>query len=372
MFKKFVLAFIGLAVVLGTIVAIKARQFAPPPPFEFPPESVTTAHAEAQEWDHGVNAVGSLRADQGVMVSSEGQGVVKLIGFESGARVKAGDVLVELDSAVERAQLAAMQAKAELAEVNIARARDLLERNVISKSEFDAVDATNKQSLADVKSLQAALEKKTMRAPFSGRVGIRTVNLGQFLDRGNPIVTLQALDPIHVDFWLPQQQVSEIAPGYTARVTIDAHPGVVFEGKIAAISPELDATSRTVRVEATLANADEQLSPGMFVNVQVVAPKKTHVVAVPTMAIYYQPYGDTIFIAKETKDAHSGQMVKIAEQRFVKVGETKGDFVNILSGVQAGEEVVTTGVFKLSNGRKLHIDNSLAPKAELAPKPANT
>ena len=224
----------------------------------------------------------------------------------------------------------------------------------------------------DVKSLQATLEKKSMRAPFTGRVGIRTVNLGQFLDRGNPIVTLQALDPIHVDFWLPQQRVPEIKVGYTVRLAIDARPGVVFEGKVAAISPEIDATSRTVRVEATLANADEQLSPGMFVNVSVVAPEKTGVVAIPAMAIYYQPYGDTVFVAKETKDAKSGQTVKIAEQRFVKVGESHGDFVNILSGVKPGEEVVTTGAFKLSNGRKLFIDNSLAPKAELAPKPANT
>lgn len=372
MFKKFIFAFIGLALVLGTIVAVKKKQFTPPPPFEFPPESVTSAKAEAQEWDRAVNAVGSLRADQGVTVSSEGQGTVKRIAFESGARVQAGDVLVELDSEVERAQLAAAQAKAALADVNIARARDLQERNVISKSEFDAVDAANKQSLADVKSLQAVLEKKTMRAPFTGRVGIRTVNLGQFLDRGNPIVTLQALDPIHVDFWLPQQRVSEIKPGYTVRLAIDARPGVVFEGKVAAISPEVDATSRTVRVEATLANPDEQLSPGMFVNVSVVAPEKSAVVAVPAMAIYYQPYGDTVFVAKETKDAKSGQTVKIAEQRFVKVGESKGDFVNILSGVKPGEEVVTTGAFKLSNGRKLFIDNSLAPKAELAPKPANT
>ena len=372
MFKKFIFAFLGLALVLGIIVAIKAKQFTPAPPFEFPPESVTSAKAEAQEWDRAVNAVGSLRADQGVTVSSEGQGTVKRIAFESGARVQAGDVLVELDSEVERAQLAAAQAKAALADVNIARARDLQERNVISKSEFDAVDAANKQSLADVKSLQATLEKKSMRAPFTGRVGIRTVNLGQFLDRGNPIVTLQALDPIHVDFWLPQQRVPEIKVGYTVRLAIDARPGVVFEGKVAAISPEIDATSRTVRVEATLANADEQLSPGMFVNVSVVAPEKTGVVAIPAMAIYYQPYGDTVFVAKESKDAKSGQTVKIAEQRFVKVGESHGDFVNILSGVKPGEEVVTTGAFKLSNGRKLFIDNSLAPKAELAPKPANT
>ena len=370
--KKFIFAFIGLVLVLGTIVAVKKKQFTPPPPFEFPPESVTTAKAEAQEWDRTVNSVGSLRADQGVTVSSEGQGTIKRIAFESGARVQAGAILVELDTAVERAQLAAAESRAALAAVNLVRARDLADRKVTSQSEFDAVDATAKQAAADVTSLRAVLEKKTMRAPFAGRVGIRQINLGQFLDRGNPIVTLQALDPIHVDFWLPQQRVSEIQAGYAVHLTLDARPGVVFEGKVAAISPEVDATSRTVRVEATLANADEQLSPGMFVNVAVVAPEKTQVVAVPAMAIYYQPYGDTVFVAKEIKDEKSGRTVKVAEQRVVKIGESKGDFVHILSGVKAGEEVVTTGAFKLTNGRKLFIDNSLAPKAELAPKPANT
>ncbi len=370
--KKFLFAFIGLAVVFGAIIAVKKKQFAPPPPFEFPPEAVTTAVAEAQDWDRIIGAVGSLRADQGVMVSSEGQGTVKRIAFESGAVVKQGDVLVELDADVERAQLAAAEARAGLAGVNVARARELWERNAISKSEFDGSEATAKQAVADVSSIRAVLEKKTMRAPFSGRTGIRVINLGQFLDRGNPIVTLQALDPIHADFSLPQQRVSEIKTGYAVRLTLDAHPGVAFEGKVTAVSPEVDATSRTVRVEATLANADEQLTPGMFVNVAVVAPEKTQVIAVPAMAIYYQPYGDTVFVAKEIKDEKSGRTVKVAEQRVVKIGESKGDFVHILSGVAAGEEVVTTGAFKLSNGRKLFIDNSLAPKAALAPKPANT
>ena len=372
MYKKFIFAFIGLALVLGTIVIIKGKQFAPPPPFEFPPESVTTAKAVAQEWDRTVNSVGSLRADQGVTVASEGQGTIKKINFESGARVQTGDILIELDAEVERAQLAATESRAALAAVNLARARDLAERKVTSQAELDATDAAAKQAVADVNSLRAILEKKTMRAPFSGRVGIRQVNLGQYLDRGNPIVTLQALDPIHADFSLPQQRVSEVTVGYVTRVKIDARPGLTYEGRITAISPEVDITTRTVRVEATLANSDEQLSPGMFVDVQIVAAEKSHVIAVPSMAIYYQPYGDTVFVAKEVKDAKSGQMVKIAEQRFIKVGEARGDFVDIISGVQLGEEVVTTGAFKLSNGRKLFVDNSLAPHAELAPKPKNT
>ena len=372
MLKKFLIAFAGLFLVLGTIVVIKKKQFTPPPPFQLPPESVTTAKAESQEWDRSINAVGSLRADQGVTVASEGQGTIKRIAFESGALVKAGDILVELDADVERAQLAATESRAELARINVARARDLWDRNAMAKSDFDNADAAYKQATADANSLKALLEKKTMRAPFSGRVGIRLVNLGQFLDRGNAIVTLQALDPIHVDFSLPQQRVADLKTGYVAHVTLDARPGVAFEGKVTAISPEIDPTTRTLRVEATLANAEEQLSPGMFVSVQVVSPEKTHVIAIPSTSVYYQPYGDTVFVVKEVKDPQTGKVVKRAEQRFVQLGEMRGDFVNIVSGVKAGEEVVTTGAFKLSNGTVLVVDNSLAPKAELNPKPVNS
>ncbi len=372
MLKKFVIAFIGLFLVLGTIVLIKKKEFAAPPPFSAPPEGVTTAKAEAQDWDRTIAAVATLRADQGVTVASEGQGTVKVIAFESGAKVKAGDVLVELDSEVERAQLAAAQARAELAKVNVDRAQELLGRNAMAKSDFDNADGTYKQAVADVNSLRATLDKKTMRAPFTGRVGIRLISLGQFLDRGNPIVTLQALDPIHADFSLPQQRVADLKVGYAVRVSLDARPGVVFAGQVTAISPEIDTASRTLRVEATLDNAEELLSPGMFVDVQVVSPEKTHVIAIPSTAVYYQAYGDTIFVAKEFKDEKTGQTVKRAEQRFVRIGEARGDYVSILSGVQPGEEVVTSGVFKLSNGTMLIVDNSLAPKVSLTPKPVNS
>jgi membrane fusion protein (multidrug efflux system) len=166
--------------------------------------------------------------------------------------------------------------------------------------------------------------------------------------------------------------VSEVKVGYTVQVTLDARPGLVFTGKVTAISPEIDSVSRTARIETTLANADEQLSPGMFVNVAVLAPEKTSVVAIPATAVYYQPFGDTVFVVKEQKDEKTGQMVQRAEQRFVKLGEARGDFVRVLSGIAAGETVVTSGVFKLSNGTKLFVDNSLAPHAELAPKPKNS
>ncbi len=372
MLKKLGFALCGLFLVFGTIFLIKKKQFTPPPPYEMPPESVTTGVVQAQEWERVVAAVGSLRADQGVTVPSEGQGTVKRIAFESGARVQAGDVLLELDSEVERAQLNSAQARAELTQINLNRARELWDRQAISKSDFDSAEAAFKQATADARSLEATIAKKAMRAPFTGRTGIRLVSLGQFLDRGNPIVTLQALDPIHADFSLPQQRVAEIKAGYDVRVTLDAKPGRVFTGKITAISPEIDSTTRTARVESTLSNADEELTPGMFVNVEVIAPGKTAVVAIPSTAVYYQAFGDTVFVVKDVRDEKTGQVAKRAEQRFVKLGEARGDFVRVLSGVKAGEEVVTSGVFKLSNGTKLFVDNSLAPKPELAPKPKNS
>ncbi len=373
MTKKFAYVIVAIVVaILAVVVAIKKKQFAPPPPWEPMPEAVTTARAEAQEWERVVTAVGSLRADQGVVVPSEGQGAVRAIRFESGSRVEAGAVLVELDADVERAELAAAQASAQLARLNAGRARELGERRALAQSELDAAEAAAKSAAAQVTALEAAIAKKSVRAPFAGRTGIRQVNLGQFLDRGNPVVTLQSLDPIHVDFSLPQQRRADLQVGYAVRVTTDALPGRSFSGTLTAISPEVDRATRTIRVQATLANADEALSPGMFVNVTVVAPEKKAVVAVPATAVYFQAYGDSIFVAVEQKDEKTGQVVKRAEQRFVRLGESRGDFVAVESGIQPGDEVVTTGAFKLSNGTKLVIDNSLAPAATLAPKPANT
>lgn len=372
MLKKFLIGFAVLAIFIVPIIVIKARQFQPPPPFEFPPEVVTSATAAAQDWENITRAVGSLRADQGVLVSSEGQGTVRRIAFESGAVVQQGQILIELDSEVEQAQLAAAEARAELARVNAERALELWQTRAVSKAEFDTADAALKQAVAEVESLKAVIDKKTMRAPFAGRTGIRRVNLGQFLDRGNPIVTLQSLDPIHVDFALPQQRLGEVSVGHAVRVTTDARPGVVFAGRVTAISPEVDAATRTIRVQATLSNTDEQLSPGMFASVEIVSPRTTQVVAIPSTAVYYQTFGDSIFVLKDVKDEATGKVTRRAEQRFVRLGEARGDFVSVLQGLAPGEEVATTGVFKLQNGTAVTVDNKHAPKAELAPRPANT
>lgn len=372
MLKKFAIGLAVLAIFIVPILLIKGRQFAPPPPFEFPPEVVTSAKAVAGEWEQLIRAVGSLRADHGVMISSEGQGTVKHIAFESGQIVKQGDLLVALDTDVERAQLAAAEARATLALINVERARELLQRNAVAKSEYDAADAAHKQAVAEVASLQAQIDKKSMRAPFAGRTGIRLVNLGQFLDRGNPIVTLQSLDPIHVDFSVPQQRLADIRTGTVARVTTDARPGVVYEGRITAISPEVDAVTRSVRVQVTLANAGGELSPGLFVNVEVVSPERLAVVMVPATSVYYQSYGDSIFVLKEVKDEKTGTVVKRAEQRFVRLGATRGDFVAVTEGIAPGEEVATSGVFKLGNGTAVIVDNTLAPNPSLNPRPNNS
>lgn len=362
----------GVLAVVAVVVLVKMKQFAPMPPWEPMPEGVTSARAEEQSWERIITAVGSLRADQGVTVPSEGQGAVRRISFESGQKVAAGAVLVELDTDAERAQLASAQASAELARLNMERARELFSRNAIAKSEMDAAEAAAKSASADVAVLEATIAKKSVRAPFSGRTGIRQINLGQFLDRGNPVVSLQSLDPIHVDFSLPQQRLAELRTGFAVRFTTDAVPGRVFTGQITAINPLIDSATRTFRVQATLANADEALSPGMFVNVQVVAPEVRKVVAVPATAVYYQAYGDSIFVAVEKKNEKTGQMEKHAEQRFVRLGESRGDYVAIEGGIKPGEEVVTSGAFKLSNGTKLLIDNSAAPGAALKPTPANS
>lgn len=372
MLKQFAIGLAVIAFFIVPILLIKGRQFAPPPPFEFPPEVVTSATAAAGEWEQVIRAVGSLRADHGVLIASEGQGTVKEIAFESGALVRKGDLLVALDIDVERAQLAAAEARAALARINAERARDLLDQNAVAKSEFDATDAAYKQAVAEVASLQALIDKKSMRAPFDGRTGIRLVNLGQFLDRGNPIVTLQSLDPIHADFSLPQQRLAEVRTGSTVRITTDARPGSVYEGRITAISPEVDLGNRTVRVQATLDNASEELSPGLFVNIELVAPKTLPVIAIPATAVHYQSFGDSIFVLKDIKDEKTGLTTKRAEQRFVRLGAKRGDFVSVLEGLSAGEEVATAGVFKLSNGAAVVIDNTLAPNPSLNPQPRNS
>jgi membrane fusion protein (multidrug efflux system) len=320
-----------------------------------------------------IESVGSLAAVQGVNVAAELDGKIVHIAFEPGTTVKEGDLLVQQDTSTEEAQLRSAEASVTLAKVSLRRDHELMAQSTISQSELDSAEAQFKQAEAQADDIRAAISKKTIRAPFAGRLGIRLVNLGQSLKSGDPIVSLQALDPIFVDFQLPQQRLAELARNLVVRVTSDAlAPNEVVEGKITAINPDVDSATRNVRVQATLANPRERLHPGMFVNTAVLLPKADHVLVIPATAVLYAPYGNSVFVVEEKKGENSGTPDRMVRQQVVRLGESRGDFVAVTSGLRDGETVVTTGVFKLRNGIAVTVDNQLAPAAELAPKPNDT
>lgn len=374
----FIGAFVAvLAVIGGTLFVIKTRQFksmgetGAAAAAMMPPTKVNAAVAEPDEWENSLSATGSLVAVQGVTITAEIPGKVARIAFESGATAKQGDLLIELDASTEIAQLRAAEATAALAKANLERARELRESNTNSAAEMDAADAQAKQAAAQVESIRAVIAKKAIRAPFTGRLGLRLVNLGQIIRDGEAITNLQTLDPIYVNFSLPQQRIPQLAIGNVVRVTTDAAPGKTFEGKINAINPEVDMVTRNVRVQATITNEAETLRPGMFAKVAVVMPQREKVLAVPATAILHAPYGDSVFIVDEKKDEKTGAAQQVLRQQFVRLGSARGDFVNVTEGLKKGERVVTSGVFKLRPGMAVEVDNALAPEAKLEPKPAD-
>lgn len=375
MTKKIILTLVIVLVLVGLLAGIKGLQFqtmfAQGANFAQPPETVTTTEVKQDTWQPTLTAVGSVAAVQGVMLSAEMSGAVKNIAFESGATVRAGDLLVELDSSVEQAQLRSAMASADLARLNLERARELRGKKMMSQADLDSAEAQAKQANAQIDNIRAVIAKKTIRAPFAGRTGIRQVNLGQFLDNGAAIVTLQSLDPVYVDFALPQQNLARLSVGMAVRVTTDAFPGQSFEGKLTAINSEVDAVTRNVRLQATLAT-DGRLRPGMYVNVAAVLPETERVLMIPATAVLYAPYGDSVFVVEDKKDEKTGVVGKVLNQRFVRLGKTRGDFVVVVSGLDVDQTIVTTGVFKLRNGMSVVVDNKLAPNFQLAPKPANS
>ncbi|HCK82113.1 MAG TPA: efflux RND transporter periplasmic adaptor subunit [Candidatus Competibacter sp.] len=376
MAKKIMLTLVIVLVLVGLLAGIKGLQFktmfAQGANFVPPPETVTTAQVKQDVWQPTLSAVGSVAAVQGVMLRAELTGTVKNIAFDSGASVRAGDLLVELDSSVEQAQLRAAVASADLARLNLERARDLRGRSMVSQADLDSADAQAKQANAQIDNIRALIAKKSIRAPFAGRTGIRQVNLGQWLENGAAVVTLQALDPVYVDFALPQQELAQLSAGMAVRVTTDAFPGQTFDGKLTAVNPEIDAATRNVSVQATLANSAGKLRPGMYANVAVVLPETERVLMIPATAVLYAPYGDSVFVVEDQKDEKTGAARKALNQKFVRLGKTRGDFVAVASGLDAGQTIVTTGVFKLRNGASVVVDNTLAPSFQLAPKPANS
>jgi membrane fusion protein (multidrug efflux system) len=364
---------VGLLAVLATLGGVKAAQintlikagaaFAPPP------ESVSSAEVKEEQWVAMRGAIGSLVAVRGVTLGSEVPGLIREVNFDSGAAVKKGALLVKLDTSAEEAQLQSAQADAELARLSLERARSLRQGGSSSQADLDAAEARAKQTTGVVANLQAIIAKKSIRAPFDGRISIRQVELGQVLSAGSPVASLQSITPIHADFWLPQQDLIDLKEGQEVQLSTDTFPEAEWKGRITAINPEVDAATRNVKVRATFPNPDGRLRPGMFANVEVLSGEKRDVLVVPVTAVMYAPYGDTVYVIEQKKDA-SGKQALTVHQQFVRLGEKRGDFVAVNSGLSKGEKVVGSGAFKLRNGMAVAVNDALAPDAQLRPNPA--
>jgi membrane fusion protein, multidrug efflux system len=374
MAKKIIVTTLSLLIVLGAIAGIKFLQIKKlmSQKFQQPAEAVSTATVAPETWQQTLTSVGSLSAVQGVTVAAELDGRIAEVDFEAGKAVKAGDVLVRQDTTVEEAELRSAQAAVHLAKVNLARTNELLSKGTVSQSQFDQDEATYEQAVASADNIQATIDKKTIKAPFSGQLGIRLINLGQNLKAGDSIVSLQALNPIFVDFYLPQQELAQLKTGLTVRVSGDSMAGQSVEGKLTAISPDVDSSTRNVRVQATVDNDGGILHPGMFVDVAVELPVSDKVLPVPATAVLYAPYGDSVYVVETKSDADTGTKQLVVRQQIVRLGEQKGDFVAVVSGLKEGDTIVTSGVFKLRPGTPVVVNNSVAPDSKLAPTPGDS
>jgi membrane fusion protein (multidrug efflux system) len=373
MIKKLAIVLTGFIAVVLLLGAVKVAQVKEMMSVSHvpPPTAVTTAEAKQVDWQPYISAIGTLAPVEGATLSADADGIVSRILAENGSAVKAGDILVELDTSVEVAQLAAAESRANLAKISFERAKDLWDRNANSKSEFDAADATFKQAVADVEAIKAQIAKKQVRAPFDGRVGIRQANVGQFVGRGRDLLPLVKLDPMYVNFSVPQRYLPAVANGQEIEIQIDAFPGKNFVGRITALNAEVDAATRNISVQATLPNPDEALRAGMFARIEVQLKGIEQQIAVPATSIAYASYGNSVFIVEKIKDKEGKEFLGVRQQ-FVKLGATRGDLVVITEGLKAGEQIVTSGVFKLRDGMPVQINNTATPSASEAPKPANT
>jgi membrane fusion protein, multidrug efflux system len=336
--------------------------------FQPPPEAVTTVVAQTEHWPATLSAIGTIAAVQGVTVSADLPGTVARVSFESGRAVRKGDVLAELDTRQERAQLAAIEAQLELARLNYNRLKGLLADRVISQAEFDRAAADQKETGARLGEVHATIERKTLRAPFDGVLGIRLVNLGQYLAAGEAVVPLQSLTPIYVNFGVPQQDIAQIRVGHRVQITARDVAGVEFSGRVTALDSIVDQATRNVQVQATLPNTNGQLRPGMFVQTELMLGASRSVIALPASAISYAAFGDSVFVVTELKGP-TGVSYRGVRQQFVKLAGGRGDQVAILSGVAAGDEIVTSGVFKLRNGAAVVVNNKVQPSNKSKPKP---
>jgi membrane fusion protein (multidrug efflux system) len=379
---RYVISIFGVLLVIAGLASVKFTQIsslismgkqmekAGPPP-----EQVGSTTAQEQAWEGSISTIGSIAAVKGVALSNDSPGVVSRISFESGAFVHQGQILVELDTSVERAQLASAEARRDLAQITATRSRALVEKAAIARSQLDNDDAQLKTSSTDMNAIQAQIDRKVVRAPFAGRLGIRAVNLGQYLNPGTTLTVLEAIDSVYVDFTLPQQRLGDVKVGMPVRVVLEGADATPRDGVIAAIDPEVDAVTRSIKLRASVPNKQEKLRPGMFANVSVVLPQSAASVTVPATAIIHAAYGDSVFVVEDKKEvaespgAKTG--AKVARQQFVKVGQARGDFVAVVDGLKAGDEVVTSGAFKLRNGAGVVVNNAIKPAAQLDPHPEN-
>src|SRR6266542_3614955 len=375
MLKRMILMLVVVLAVLGGLSFYKysviSAAIAQGKGYAPPPTAVTTLGAKRDTWPATLNLIGTAQAIQGVTVSADLPGTVDKINFESGKPVHAGDLLVELDTRQERAQLAAAEAQRDWARINFNRAQELVKQGVLAQTEYDNTSAQQKSTEAQVGEIRATIERKTIRAPFSGILGLRQVNLGQYLAAGQAIVPLQSLNPIYVNFGVPQQTAAQARVGRTLQVTSDNLPGDVFTGRVTAADSVVNEATRNIQMQATLPNPDGKLRPGMFVQVKVTMGASSQAIALPASAINYAPYGDSVFIVTQLQDPRGKSYLGVRQQ-VVKVEGSRGDQVAVVSGVNPGDEVVTSGVFKLRNGAAVEVNNKVQPPNNPKPKPEDS
>ena len=375
MAKRMILMLVVMVALLGGLGFVKYKQveaaIAAGASFQMPPTAVTTVVAKQETWPSTMSIIGTAAAIQGVTVSADLPGTIDKIHFESGQWVKEGEIMVELDTRQERAQLASLEAQRDLAGINYGRAQELVKQGVIAKQEYDNAAAQHKATEAQVGDIKAAIARKTIRAPFSGVIGIRQVSLGQYLAAGQAIVSLQTLSPIYVNFGVPQQDTGKMIPGHVVRITNSDLPGMSFMGRITALDSVISEQTRNIQVQAIVTNKDDKLRPGMFVQVELPLGSPRQVIPLPASAINYAPYGDSVYVVTNMTDP-KGKSYRGVKQQVVKVEGSRGDQVAIISGLNPGDEVVSSGVFKLRNGAPVLINNDVKPSNSASPKPEDS
>ena len=375
MAKRMVLMLVAVAALLGGLGFVKYRQvetaIAMGASYQPPPTAVTTVVAQKATWPSTLSVIGTAAAIEGVTVSADLPGTIDKIHFDSGQWVHEGDILVELDTRQERAQLASLEAQRDLAKINYDRAQELVKAGVISRSDYDSATAQQKTTEAQVGDTRAAIARKTIHAPFTGLLGIRQVSLGQYLAAGQAIVSLQSLSPIYVNFGVPQQDTPKVIAGHVVRITDSDLPGMEFTGRVTALDSVISEQTRNIQVQATVTNRDNKLRPGMFVQVELPLGTPRQVVPLPASAINYAPYGDSVFIVTDMKDS-KGNPYRGVRQQVVKIEGSRGDQVAVTSGINPGDEVVSSGVFRLRNGAPIQINNTVKPENSPSPKPEDS